>query len=80
MVGYGEIRYHDEATFYSWGHSNDTSWSTLHKELSTIAQPRFITVIIKRKEDVYQALQTFLARKEGVGSTPELGNAAFQVG
>jgi sporulation protein YhbH len=80
MVGYGEIRYHDEATFYGWGNSNDTSWSTLHKELSTIAQPRFITVIIKRKEDVYQALQTFLARKEGVGSTPELGNAAFQVG
>jgi uncharacterized sporulation protein YeaH/YhbH (DUF444 family) len=80
MLGYGEIRYYDEATFYGWGQSYDTGWSTLHKELSSIAHQRFITVTIKRKEDVYQALQTFLARKEGVGSTPELGNAALQAG
>jgi hypothetical protein len=63
MVGYGEIRYADEATFYGWGNAFDPSWSTLHKELSTIAHQRFITVTIKRKEDVYQALQTFLVRK-----------------
>ncbi len=80
MVGYGEIRYDDEASFYGWGNAHETGWSTLHKELSTVAHQRFITVTIKRKEDVYQALQTFLARKDGVGSTPELGNAAVRAG
>jgi hypothetical protein len=39
-----------------------------------------MTVTIKRKEDVYQALQTFLVRKEGAGTAPDLGNGAFQVG
>jgi hypothetical protein len=80
MIGYGEIRYHDEATFYGWGQSSSTRWSTLQKELSTIEHPRFITAIIKRKEDVYQALQTFLVKKDGMGNTPELGNAALQSG
>jgi sporulation protein YhbH len=80
MVGYGEIRYYDGATFYGWSHTFEPGWSTLHKELSAIAQPRFMTVTIKRREDVYQALQTFLVRKEGAGTAPDLGNAAFQVG
>jgi len=80
MVGYGEIRYHDEASFYGWANSYNPTWSTLHKELSTIAHQRFITVAIKQKEDVYRALQTFLVRKEGVGMTPELGNAAWRTG
>jgi hypothetical protein len=30
MVGYGEIRYADEATFYGWGHAFEPGWSTLH--------------------------------------------------
>jgi hypothetical protein len=80
MVGYGEIRYHDEASFYGWANSYNPTWSTLHKELSTIAHQRFITVAIKQKEDVYRALQTFLVRKERVGMTPELGNAAWRTG
>jgi sporulation protein YhbH len=80
MVGYGEIRYRDEATFYGWVKAFNPAWSTLHKELSTITHPRFLTVAIKQKEDVYQALQTFLARKDGVGGTPELGNAALRTG
>ena len=80
MVGYGEIRYYDEATFYGWGNTSEPGRSMLHNELSTVAHQRFITAIIKRKEDVYQALQTFLAKKEGMESAPELGNAAFQVG
>ncbi|MBI3329523.1 MAG: DUF444 family protein [Nitrospinae bacterium] len=64
MVGYGEIRYRDEATFYGWVKSFNPAWSTLHKDLSAIAHPRFVTVAIKQKEDVYQALQAFLRKKD----------------
>jgi len=64
MVGYGEIKYRDEATFYGWGHSFDTAWSTLHQEFGAIKHQRFITVAIKQKEDVYQALRDFLGKKE----------------
>jgi len=70
MLGYGEIRYRDEATFYGWVKSFNPAWSTLHKDLSAIAHPRFVTVFIKQKEDVYQALQTFLGRREGADATP----------
>jgi len=70
MVGYGEIRYRDEATFYGWVQSFNPAWSTLHKELSTIVHPRFVTIAIKQKEDVYQALQTFFGRRDGVSTTP----------
>jgi uncharacterized protein len=80
MVGYGEIRYRDEATFYGWVKSFNPAWSTLHKELSAIAHPRFVTIAIKQKEDVYQALQTFLPKRDGVGGTPDPGQAAFQAG
>jgi len=76
MVGYGEIRYRDEATFYGWMESYDAAWSTLHKEFSTIAHPHFVTVAIKQKEDVYQALQTFLGKKEGATVIPEPANAS----
>jgi uncharacterized protein len=80
MVGYGEIQYQDAASFYGWNNTSNPPWSTLHRELSAIAHPRFITVAIKQKEDVYQALQTFLVRKEGVGIRSELGNAALRTG
>lgn len=70
MVGYGEIRYRDEATFYGWVKSFNPAWSTLHKELSAIAHPRFVTVTIKQKEDVYQALQAFFGKKEDAVVTP----------
>ena len=74
MIGYGEIHYQDESTFYGWGTSFNAAWSTLHTELSTIAHPRFNTVAIKQKADVYQALQTFLGRHEGAGSHSEPGH------
>ena len=80
MVGYGEIRYQNEASFYGWANASNPAWSTLHKELSGLAHQRFITVAIHHKEDVYRALQTFLVRKEGAVSPPELGNAALQAG
>jgi sporulation protein YhbH len=70
MVGYGEIRYRDEATFYGWVKSFNPAWSTLHKELGAIAHPRFITVAIKQKEDVYQALQTFLGGRAEADAAP----------
>jgi sporulation protein YhbH len=69
MLGYGEIRYRDEATFYGWVKSFNPAWSTLHKDLSAIAHPHFVTVCIKQKEDVYQALQTFFGKREGVDAT-----------
>ncbi len=78
MVGYGEIRYRDEATFYGWVKSYNPAWSTLHQELSTIVHPRFVTVAIKQKEDVYQALQAFLARKEASMGNSGLGSAAWR--
>jgi uncharacterized protein len=74
MIGYGEIHYQDESTFYGWGTSFNTAWSTLHTELSTISHPRFNTVAIKQKGDVYQALQTFLGRRDGAGSLSEPGH------
>src|SRR5918992_1086059 len=70
MVGYGEIRYRDEATFYGWVKSFNPAWSTLHKDLSAIAHPRFVTVFIKQKEDVYQALQTFFGKRVGADTAP----------
>ena len=70
MVGYGEIRYRDEATFYGWVKSFNPAWSTLHKELSGITHPRFVTTAIKQKEDVYQALQAFFGKREGASAAP----------
>jgi uncharacterized sporulation protein YeaH/YhbH (DUF444 family) len=70
MVGYGEIRYRDEATFYGWVKSFNPAWSTLHKELSSITHPRFVTTAIKQKEDVYQALQAFFGKREGASAAP----------
>jgi uncharacterized protein len=70
MVGYGEIRYRDEATFYGWVKSFNPAWSTLHKELSGITHPRFVTTAIKQKEDVYQALQAFFGKREGANTSP----------
>jgi sporulation protein YhbH len=70
MVGYGEIRYRDEATFYGWVKSFNPAWSTLHKELSGITHPRFVTTAIKQKEDVYQALQAFFGKRKGVSTGP----------
>jgi uncharacterized protein len=70
MLGYGEIRYRDEATFYGWVKSFNPAWSTLHKELSAITHPRFVTIAIKQKEDVYQALEVFFGKREGAEAAP----------
>jgi sporulation protein YhbH len=80
MVGYGEIRYQDEASFYGGSYVYGSPWSTLHQELSTIMHQRFVTVTIKQKADVYRALQTFLAGNEAGGVSPGPGNAALHTG
>lgn len=64
MVGYGEINYKNEDSFYRFGQKVAVLWSTLHQEFSQINHPRFVTVAIKQKEDVYKALQTFLKKRD----------------
>jgi hypothetical protein len=39
-----------------------------------------MTVVIKQKADVYQALQTFLARNEAGGVSPGMVNVALRTG
>lgn len=62
MVGYGEIRY-DDASFYG-GSQSPYAVNALQHALEEIHHPRLISVIIARKEDLYQVLQTFLTPRE----------------
>jgi|DewCreStandDraft_5_1066085.scaffolds.fasta_scaffold00142_71 sporulation protein YhbH len=53
IFGYGEIQEH--------GYS---SHSTLMSAFSTITDPRFVSVVIRDKRDVYPALKKFFSKKE----------------
>ena len=64
MVGYGEIRYRDDASFYGWISPSSASPSSLQYVLQEIVHPRFLSLTITHKEDVYQALQAFLQPRE----------------
>ena len=64
MVGYGEIQYQDEASFYGWRGQLETTKSTLRYALEGIGHPRLISVAITHKEEIYQVLQTFLRPQE----------------
>jgi hypothetical protein len=64
MVGYGEIRYGDDASFYGWLNQNATAPSSLQSVFNDIGHPRFISVTISNKEEVYQVLQQFLQPRE----------------
>lgn len=64
MVGYGEIKYQDDASFYGWRGQMDATHSTLHYALNAIGHPRLISVTITHKEELYQVLQTFLRPQE----------------
>jgi sporulation protein YhbH len=64
MVGYGEIRYQDDASFYGWTTPTAVALSSLQGALREITQPHFLSVTITRKEELYQALQTFLQPRE----------------
>jgi len=64
MVGYGEIRYGDDASFYGWSGPTSYQPSYLQTRLREVSHPRFLTVAITHKEGLYQALQTFLQPRE----------------
>lgn len=62
MVGYGEIRYGDDASFYGWmGSAGTTTPSSLQSTLREIIHPRLVVTTIKHREELYKTLQTFLA-------------------
>ncbi len=64
MVGYGEIRYHDEASFYGWMQQPQFALSSLQHTLKAIAHPRLLSVTITHKEELYQVLRTLLQPQE----------------
>ncbi len=64
MVGYGEIRYGDDASFYGWIGQTASSPSSLQHVLQEIDHPRFLSVTISHKEELYQVLQAFLQPRE----------------
>jgi hypothetical protein len=64
MVGYGEIRYGDDASFYGWTRPSSRMPSSLLGVLREITHPRFLSTTIVQKDEIYQALQTFLQPRE----------------
>ncbi len=64
MVGYGEIRYGDDASFYGWLNQSSNRPSSLQGVFSEITDPRFLSVTISNKEEVYQVLRDFLQTRE----------------
>jgi hypothetical protein len=64
MVGYGEIRYGDDASFYGWIGQSTYTPSTLQHALQDIAHPHLLSVTIAHKEELYQVLQAFLQPRE----------------
>lgn len=64
MVGYGEIRYRDDASFYGWLGQSSGGPSSLQQALREILHPQLLSVTINHKEELYQVLQTFLQPRE----------------
>jgi uncharacterized protein len=67
MVGYGEIRYRDAASFYGWTGQTSSAPSSLQYALKGIMQPHFLNVTIAHKEELLQVLQQFLQPREKAG-------------
>ncbi len=65
MVGYGQIQYQDDASFYGWRSQMPFALSSLQRALEEIDHPRLLSVTITHKEELYQVLKTFL-RPQGV--------------
>ncbi len=64
MVGYGEIRYKDDASFYGWiGHGMSASTS-LQVKLREVLHPRLVIATIAHKEELYKVLESFLNKPE----------------
>jgi sporulation protein YhbH len=66
MVGYGEIRYRDDASFYGWIGQAASAPSSLQYALQGITHPRLLSVTITHKEELFQVLQKFLQPRETV--------------
>lgn len=64
MVGYGEIRYRDEASFYGWMQQPQFALSSLQHTLKEIQNPRLLSVSITHKDELYQVLHTLLQPQE----------------
>jgi sporulation protein YhbH len=64
MVGYGEIRYGDDASFYGWIGQSSYTPSSLQNTLQSITHGRFLSVTISHKEELYHVLQAFLQPRE----------------
>lgn len=67
MVGYGEIRYRDDASFYGWLGSTSSSPSSLQAALNEVKndakianRSRLVVETIQKREEVYAILQKFL--------------------
>lgn len=65
MVGYGEIRCVDEASFFGWPGQMAYTPSSLQHTLQEIDRASFLSVTITHKDELYQALQSFLQPREG---------------
>jgi sporulation protein YhbH len=64
MVGYGEIRYRDDASFYGWIGQAAAAPSSLQYALQGITHPHLLSVTITHKEELLQVLQKFLQPQE----------------
>lgn len=64
MVGYGEIRYGDDASFYGWLGQSSYTPSSLQHALQQITHPRLLSVTISHKEELFQVLHAFLQPRE----------------
>lgn len=64
MVGYGEIRYGDDASFYGWIGQSSYTPSSLQHVLRDIPHPRLLSVTIAHKEELYKVLEAFLQPRE----------------
>jgi uncharacterized protein len=64
MVGYGEIRYRDDASFYGWIGQAASAPSSLQYALQGITHPRLLSVTITHKEELFQVLHKFLQPRE----------------
>ena len=63
MVGYGEIRYKDDASFYGWSGTGAATLSSLQSKLQEIKHPRLMIATISNKDEVYKTLEIFLKPK-----------------
>ncbi|MGE3536051.1 MAG: YeaH/YhbH family protein [Candidatus Tectimicrobiota bacterium] len=64
MVGYGEIRYQDEASFYGWMQQPQFALSSLQHTLKAISHPRLLSATITHKDELYQVLRSLLQPQE----------------